>query len=343
VPSDARWRLVQQLGLDLLDVTDASDQVLLGLESLLRLVPADVAGEVEIDVASQSARVVEVPELLLPQHKDASLDAVLAANPAIPFLMANRSLPASRVEELCGADAWARNPMRLHLLEPKGVPHALLAARIRRDGVVHGWGLNRSREFTDEERDALRAFEPFLWRAAGKRHERSLIIELDHAVSAGAGLLIDRSGEPTYLNAEAGMLLERHKLSLQAVLRQCRSTLSAEGQSGALRTSHGILRLQRRPSLPRSLAVVISEVASMERPEVKEMITARQHVVLCYLSEGLTAAAIAHRLGVSARTVEKHLENLYRALGARDRLEAVLKARDRGLLPALQGCDRLLG
>jgi DNA-binding NarL/FixJ family response regulator len=341
VLSDARWRLVHNLGFELLEITDPEDQVVVGLESLLRLVPAEVAGEVEIDVASQSTRVVEVPDLLLPQHKDASLHAVLAANPAVPYLRANRSLPASRVEEVCGTEAWARNPMRRHLLEPKGVPYALLAARISRDGVVHGWGLNRSRDFTDKERDALRAFEPFLWRAAADRQRRALIAELDHAVSAGAGLLIFRPGEPSYLNAEASLLLERHELRPEAVLRVFRSALGTEGQFGALRTRHGVLRLQQRPSLPGSLAVVISEVASMDRPRSKELITARQHVVLCLLSEGLTAAAIAHRLGVSARTVEKHLEHLYRTLGARDRLEAVLKARDSGLLPVLQGCDRL--
>jgi DNA-binding CsgD family transcriptional regulator len=341
VLSDTSWRLVQHLGFELLEVTDPKDQVLMGLESLLRLVPAEVAGDLEFDVASRSTRAVEVPELLLPQHEDASLDAILATNPAVPYLLANRSLPACRVEELCGPDAWARNPMRRQLLDPKGVPHALLAGRLGRDGAVHGWGLNRSGGFTDEERDALRAFEPFLWRAAADRQRRTLVGDLDHAVSAGAGLLIFRRGEPTYVNAQASMLLDRHELRLHAVRRLCRSTLKAEGQSGALRTRHGVLRLQQRPSLPGSLAVVLSEVTSMERPGSKELITARQHVVLCYLSEGLTAAAIARRLCLSARTVEKHLENLYRALGARDRLEAVIKARDGGLLPVLQRCDRL--
>ncbi|WP_345712365.1 helix-turn-helix transcriptional regulator, partial [Kineococcus glutinatus] len=69
----------------------------------------------------------------------------------------------------------------------------------------------------------------------------------------------------------------------------------------------------------------------------------RQHAVLCYLSQGLTAAAIAHRLGISPRTVHKHLENLYRALGAADRLDAVLRAQGMGLLPVLQGCEQLAG
>jgi DNA-binding NarL/FixJ family response regulator len=50
------------------------------------------------------------------------------------------------------------------------------------------------------------------------------------------------------------------------------------------------------------------------------------------LSEGLPAAAMARRLGISVRTVHKHLENLYRKLGTADRLGAVLRAQRAGLL-----------
>lgn len=62
-------------------------------------------------------------------------------------------------------------------------------------------------------------------------------------------------------------------------------------------------------------------------------LTPRQLAVLGLLVEGLTAAAIGHRLGISERTVHKHLEHLYARLGAHDRLTAVLRARDEGLLP----------
>ncbi len=50
------------------------------------------------------------------------------------------------------------------------------------------------------------------------------------------------------------------------------------------------------------------------------------------LERGRTAEAIAHDLGISPRTVHKHLENLYRKLGVGDRLRAVAVAREAGLL-----------
>src|SRR3712207_8720070 len=45
--------------------------------------------------------------------------------------------------------------------------------------------------------------------------------------------------------------------------------------------------------------------------------------ILELLAEGLTAQAIGHRLGISARTVQVHLRRTYRALGVHDRLLAV--------------------
>jgi len=61
-------------------------------------------------------------------------------------------------------------------------------------------------------------------------------------------------------------------------------------------------------------------------------LTARELGVLVLLAEGLTAAAIARRLGCSLHTVHKHTGNIYRKLEARDRLTEVLEAQRRGLL-----------
>jgi DNA-binding CsgD family transcriptional regulator len=62
-------------------------------------------------------------------------------------------------------------------------------------------------------------------------------------------------------------------------------------------------------------------------------LTPRERTVLHLMHEGRTAAAIGARLGVSERTVHKHQEHLYRKLGARDRLSAVLLGQRSGLLP----------
>lgn len=67
--------------------------------------------------------------------------------------------------------------------------------------------------------------------------------------------------------------------------------------------------------------------APPERP-----LTAREQAVLVLVAQGCTVNGIAARLCVSPRTVHKHQENLYRKLGAVDRLSAVLRAQECGLL-----------
>ncbi|GAA3107226.1 helix-turn-helix transcriptional regulator [Streptosporangium carneum] len=66
-------------------------------------------------------------------------------------------------------------------------------------------------------------------------------------------------------------------------------------------------------------------------------LTPREVAVLLMLAEGLPAVGMARRLGISVRTIHKHLQNLYRKLDTVDRLGTVLRAQEAGLLPAASG------
>ncbi|HJR39007.1 MAG TPA: helix-turn-helix transcriptional regulator [Nocardioidaceae bacterium] len=61
-------------------------------------------------------------------------------------------------------------------------------------------------------------------------------------------------------------------------------------------------------------------------------LTGSELAVLQLLSDGLTATAIGRRLGRSPRTVQKHLEHIYRKLEVTDRLMAVRVAQDQRLV-----------
>ncbi len=79
---------------------------------------------------------------------------------------------------------------------------------------------------------------------------------------------------------------------------------------------------------------ILDAVPGGQRSRGRDLgLTGREFAVLQLLCSGLTAASIARRLGTSPRTVHKHLEHVYRKLGVRDRLVAVQRARDLGLLP----------
>lgn len=61
-------------------------------------------------------------------------------------------------------------------------------------------------------------------------------------------------------------------------------------------------------------------------------VTLRQLECLAWVQEGKSATDIGAILGISGRTVDKHIYKLCETLGVRTRMQAVLKARDLGLL-----------
>ena len=61
-------------------------------------------------------------------------------------------------------------------------------------------------------------------------------------------------------------------------------------------------------------------------------LTAREREVLALMREGLTTGQMAHRLGLSGRTVESHISSAYRKLDVGSRVQAVAKATELGLL-----------
>lgn len=71
--------------------------------------------------------------------------------------------------------------------------------------------------------------------------------------------------------------------------------------------------------------------AGME-PDAGISLTAREVAVLDLMADGLIAAAIARQLGISPRTVDKHIQNIYRKFGIQDRTSAVLRAQAMGVL-----------
>jgi DNA-binding CsgD family transcriptional regulator len=61
-------------------------------------------------------------------------------------------------------------------------------------------------------------------------------------------------------------------------------------------------------------------------------LTARELTILGHIAQGLTAATVGRRLGIAETTVHKHLQRIYNKLDVRDRLAAVLRAQQLGLL-----------
>ncbi len=78
--------------------------------------------------------------------------------------------------------------------------------------------------------------------------------------------------------------------------------------------------------LPNRLAHTAAEPQARHAADHPSPLTARQTDVLGLLREGRSTKEIARRLGLAVPTVKTHLAALYRQLGARNRVEAVMKA-----------------
>ena len=62
--------------------------------------------------------------------------------------------------------------------------------------------------------------------------------------------------------------------------------------------------------------------------KVKDIkLTKREAEILQLLPDGMTRDEIAAKLHVSSETVKMHMKNIYRKLNAKNRIEALIKAK----------------
>ncbi len=62
------------------------------------------------------------------------------------------------------------------------------------------------------------------------------------------------------------------------------------------------------------------------------LLTQREKEVVKRVEEGLTYKEIGERLNISTHTVHTHIKNIYEKLQAKDRNDAIIKARQRGII-----------
>ncbi|MFD0887959.1 response regulator transcription factor [Streptosporangium algeriense] len=111
---------------------------------------------------------------------------------------------------------------------------------------------------------------------------------------------------------------------------------AGEWLAGVIGSGGAVLGEARLEAL-QTLVGPYTATARTADPAVDVRLTPREHDVLRLLCAGLSAVAIARRLGLSPRTVTKHQERLYRKLGVCDRVNAVLLAQRLGIAPSFDG------
>lgn len=135
-----------------------------------------------------------------------------------------------------------------------------------------------------------------------------------------------------------------HQLSISIVLDGSRSLSMSPIRSGSDFTDHEVLVARRlQPVLraaDRHVSAIYGQRGQLSTAEHQTALdaatefnlTAREHLVLRFMARGLSTQKIAKALSISTRTVHKHQENLYRKMQVTDRLAAVLRGQQAGLL-----------
>ena len=82
---------------------------------------------------------------------------------------------------------------------------------------------------------------------------------------------------------------------------------------------------------PRTIATLLAKRRSIEAQ--LEALTTREKEVLRLVAEGLASRSVAAKLGISYTTVRTHIRSLGSKLGVHSKLEAIVKARELGLVP----------
>lgn len=79
---------------------------------------------------------------------------------------------------------------------------------------------------------------------------------------------------------------------------------------------------------------LIAKLSRQDETSLMESLTERELQILSLTAKGYTNKAIAVQLGISDRTVQNHLANIFQKLNAESRTEAVMRAVSLGLIPA---------
>jgi DNA-binding CsgD family transcriptional regulator/PAS domain-containing protein len=201
-----------------------------------------------------------------------------------------------------------------------------------------GIALNRPRRgFTRRERQVLNALRPHLIQAYRNaedfsRLQRSVTAMQMLVEQAGDGLvLIDRHGFPDFCSERAQDMLERWfgPMNPGRLPEPVAGWFGPSGHMTApptpLHLNRGDARLMvRRVPVPGGQALLVSETRSDQTAMLLRRLglTDREVQVLLMLTSGHTVASAAARLGVSPRTVEKHVEHIYDKLGLDGRVAA---------------------
>jgi HD-GYP domain-containing protein (c-di-GMP phosphodiesterase class II) len=324
---------------------DATYQRLIGDDEYVTSVIGSRAGHA-FDPEVVAAFLENAADILGPREGSETMwDDVLAREPR-PWLM----LEGSSIDRALGAIGTFSDLVSPHLAgHCAGVSRLAAAAadlegfepaeieRVRRAALVHDVGRtavgsqvwNKAGSLTADEREQVRlhpyhtdrvfARSPFL-------SELGAVAMAHHERLDGSGY--HRGLDGSSLSRTARLLAVADAFQSKTESRPYRDSLSPQAATVVLveKAKAGVLD----PVMVRAVA----EAAGEPPPTIERLagLTERESEVLGLLARGLQTKQIARELDISAKTVDRHIQNGYRKIGVSSRAAATLFATEHGLV-----------
>lgn len=316
-----------------------------GVVLLSGLVASDLTTLSVCDLASVHRHVIGTPADAIGAAERAAFDRHFNEHPLVRHHAYARGRDAHRISDSVPFARFREGALYAEYYRRVGIDHALAVPLHVDDRFLVSFVLNRSRrDFSDREREQLNALTPALGELY--RHTAALARALAAAQSLrdlldgeAAGVIrIGAHGDVRDFSPRAAALVQRwwqmtlrRGGALPATLAEstraafARPSLASTLPPLAIASSRGRLTVRAYPAPDGAgLYLLLEETAPVLALE-RWPLSTRERDVLHWVAAGKTDREVAQILGISPRTVHKHLQRSYEKLGVETRTAAVMR------------------
>ncbi len=335
-------------------------RVVLGLHEI---VPGVLSSYNEFGSGTPTLAAVEPLDVHRPAHEEAFVRFAFQ-HPVLARFRGARGQPARSISDYATRRELERLDLYHELYRPLGIVDQISIAVPGPEGLTIGVAMGRERRgFSERERLLLDLLRPHLiggpLRRAGDRRLRDAHAALEAASGMAqrrAVVVFAGSGRIGWATPQARQVLHdwfgySGGLELPARLADWVRAVCDRASRGAFEIAPRVLHLRRGgrtltatllPSLApdAELLLTFDQRGVPGREHAARLgLTPRESDVLAAAARGLDEAGIARELAIARRTVNKHLEHIYRKLGVTDRTHAIVTAFASSPTPQQHGLD----
>lgn len=333
--------------------------------ALGRAFNCDSAAYVRVDPAATNLAVSGWPDATWQDMDVASImDLHARDHPVVARLRASRSAHAWNLHDLIAPEAFRKTALYRQHYRPRGIEYQLAMLLPSPEPGAHAISLHRRHApFTEDDRELLELLWPNLaqamrnLRALSRAREASAVRTM---VDESGIIVLDHHGHVELCTEQARIWLTRYcaqsfprrKIELPSMVAEWVQVRLREIEAGAaaalipsghreklvLAQAESFLTVSLIADHGRGQHLLVLEEQSLRVPPATLAglrLTGRETEVLTWVAQGKTNAEIGMILGMSARTVQKHLEHVFEKLGVESRTAAILKAWQVGRFASL--------